>query len=186
MLRKPRRPRDSRLRNVIRSRSTADRIRFLHRSAAGNRGGRLRRRQPVYDATGGSSTTGPPRPTGIGAGHRVLLAPTTGCPPTRRADLPRDRRAPGAISGLPTAEPEQLRSALRATPTTCSPPRRSCSRPPWSIPPPEDANSWLARRKAELGIESQANQTGEVTISRDIEIGGQNRFQERSSGSSPG
>ena len=43
--------------------------------------------------------------------------------------------------------------------------------------PPEDANSWLARRKAELGIESQANQTGEVTISRDIEIGGQNRFQ---------
>ena len=43
--------------------------------------------------------------------------------------------------------------------------------------PAEDANSWLSRRKAELGIESQANQTGEVTISREIEIGGQNRFQ---------
>jgi len=43
--------------------------------------------------------------------------------------------------------------------------------------PPEDADSWLSRRKAERGIETAANESGEIMLSRDHEIGGQNRFQ---------
>ena len=42
---------------------------------------------------------------------------------------------------------------------------------------PEDSNSWLARRKAELGIENAATASGEIVLSRDHQIGGQNRFQ---------
>ncbi|MCH2137708.1 MAG: MFS transporter [Phycisphaerales bacterium] len=42
---------------------------------------------------------------------------------------------------------------------------------------PEDANSWLARRKAELGIEPPAAEDGEITLSRDYQVGGQNRFE---------
>ncbi|MEE3001296.1 MAG: POT family MFS transporter [Planctomycetota bacterium] len=42
---------------------------------------------------------------------------------------------------------------------------------------PEDAGTWLSRRKAELGIETAATASGEIVLSRDHQIGGQNRFQ---------
>lgn len=42
---------------------------------------------------------------------------------------------------------------------------------------PEEADTWLSRRKAELGIESAATASGEILLSREHQIGGQNRFQ---------
>ena len=42
---------------------------------------------------------------------------------------------------------------------------------------PEKADTWLARRRAELGVENAATASGEIMLSRDHQIGGQNRFQ---------
>jgi POT family proton-dependent oligopeptide transporter len=42
---------------------------------------------------------------------------------------------------------------------------------------PGEADTWLSRRKAELGMESAATASGEIMLSRDHQIGGQNRFQ---------
>ncbi|MDG2199580.1 MAG: POT family MFS transporter [Phycisphaerales bacterium] len=42
---------------------------------------------------------------------------------------------------------------------------------------PEADDSWLSRRKAELGIETAATGSGEIVLSRNHEVGGQNRFQ---------
>jgi hypothetical protein len=41
----------------------------------------------------------------------------------------------------------------------------------------EEADTWLSRRRAELGIENAATASGEIMLSRDHQIGGQNRFQ---------
>ncbi|MDG2292379.1 MAG: POT family MFS transporter [Phycisphaerales bacterium] len=42
---------------------------------------------------------------------------------------------------------------------------------------PDDADTWLSRRRAELDIETAATASGEIMLSRDHQIGGQNRFQ---------
>ena len=40
-----------------------------------------------------------------------------------------------------------------------------------------ESDSWLSRRRAELGITNAASESGEIVLSRDHQIGGQNRFQ---------
>lgn len=43
-------------------------------------------------------------------------------------------------------------------------------------PTPEEEGTWLARRRAELGINSESADSGEITLSRDTQIGGQLRL----------
>ncbi|MCH2153711.1 MAG: MFS transporter, partial [Phycisphaerales bacterium] len=42
---------------------------------------------------------------------------------------------------------------------------------------PDEAESWLSRRRAELGMTNVASESGEIVLSRSHQVGGQNRFQ---------